>query len=147
MTSGGYHPPSNPAQVSGPGAHSQRTDRPQPMQNLSNPKYGEQKDFHEIQAGAPMSGPSSPSPLPQSGGMPAPTGLGEPTSMPGQPVTAGAAYGPGPGNEALNIPTDDRDSLRKQYGPILPALIAQAQSRYATQEFKDSVAALVSILS
>jgi hypothetical protein len=109
------------------------------MQKLSNPKYGEQSDFQEIQAGAPMSAPPSP-------GLSAPLGLGEPTAYPGQPVTAGAAAGDGPGMEALNLPSDDRETLRKMYGPVLPALIAKSQSKYATQEFKDAVAALIAIL-
>lgn len=145
MTSGGYHPPANPAQVSGPGALSRRTDQPQPMMNLSNPKYGEQQDFQQIQSGAPMSAPSEGgSALPA--GMPAPTGLAEPSQMPGQPVTAGASMGEGPGTEALNLPSDTRESLRKMYGPILPALIVESQSRYATQQFKDGVAALIAIM-
>jgi hypothetical protein len=110
------------------------------MQQLSNPKYGEQSDFHEIQAGAPMSG------APASPGLPAPIGLGEPSAMPAQPVTAGAAMGDGPGLEALNLPSDDRETLRKMYGPILPALVAKAQSKYVSQEYKDAVAALIAIL-
>jgi hypothetical protein len=54
--------------------------------------------------------------------------------------------GAGPGNDALNIPTDSRESLRKMYGPILPALIAESQSRFATQQQKDAVAALIAIM-
>lgn len=145
MTSGGYHPPANPAQVSGPGALSRRTDQPQPMMNLSNPKYGEQQDFQSIQAGAPMSAPSGGAPQ-MPAGMPAPTGLAEPSQVPGQPVTAGASMGAGPGTEALNLPSDSRENLRKMYGPILPALIVESQSRYATQQMKDAVAALIAIL-
>lgn len=145
MTSGGYHPPANPAQVSGPGALSRRTDQPQPAMQIPDAKYGEQQDFQEIQGGAPMSAPSGGgSPMPM--GMPAPTGLGEPSMMPDQPVTSGASMGAGPGTEALNIPSDSRESLRKMYGPILPALIVESQSRYATQQFKDAVAALIAIL-
>lgn len=147
MTSGGYHPPSNPAQVSGPGALSRRTDQPEPMQNLSNPKYGEQKDFHDIQAGAPMQAPSSPVPsVPAASSVPPPTGLAEPSGNPGEPVTAGAAMGPGPGNEALGLPSMDRDQIRATFGPILPELIAHAQSKYASQSFKDSLSALLAIL-
>jgi hypothetical protein len=115
------------------------------MMNLSNPKYGEQQDFQQIQGGAPMSAPPSGTPqMPV--GMPAPTGLAEPSQIPGQPVTAGASMGAGPGTEALNLPSDSRENLRKMYGPILPALIVESQSRYATQEFKDGVAALIAIL-
>lgn len=146
MTSGGYHPPANPAQVSGPGALSRRTDQPQPMMNLSNPKYGEQQDFQQIQGGAPMSAPSGGTPQ-MPAGLPAPIGLTEPSMRPDEPVTAGASLGPGPGPEALNLPSDSRESLRKMYGPILPALIVESQSRYATQEMKDGVAALIAILS
>jgi hypothetical protein len=147
MASGGYHPPSNPASVSGPGQLSQRTDRPQPMQNLSNPKYGEQKDFHEIQSGAPMSAPPSPATGAGAASVAAPTPLSQPSGRPGEPVTSGAALGAGAGTEALNLPASStRQSLREMYGPILPALIAESQGRYATQEFKDAVAALIAIM-
>lgn len=145
MASGGYHPPANPASVSGPGSLSQRTDKPQPAMQLSDPKYGEQQNFQQIQGGAPMGAPPSPAggALP---GMSAPTPLSQPSTMPGQPVTAGAAAGPGPGTDALNLPSDSRDQLKAMYGPILPALIAESQSKYATQEFKDAVAALIAIM-
>lgn len=112
---------------------------------LSDPKYGEQQNFQQIQGGAPMGAPPSPAggALP---GMSAPTPLSQPSTMPGQPVTAGAAAGPGPGTDALNLPSDSRDQLKAMYGPILPALIAESQSKYATQEFKDAVAALIAIM-
>jgi hypothetical protein len=117
---------------------------------LSNPKYGEQKDFHSIQAGAPMQAPQV---LPQapSGGTPGPavappTPFNAPSAQPNVPVTAGAAAGPGPGPEALSLPQGDtRDQLKAQFGPILPALIAESQSQFATQQFKDSVAALLAL--
>jgi hypothetical protein len=40
---------------------------------------------------------------------------------------------------------DSREQLKAQFGPILPALVAESQSQYATQAFKDSVAALISL--
>jgi hypothetical protein len=120
---------------------------------LSNPKYGEQKDFHSIQAGAPMQAPQvlpnapAPSVGPASPTAPTPpTPFDAPSAHPNVPVTAGAAAGAGPGPEALNLPQGDtRDQLKAQFGPILPALIAESQSQYATQQFKDSVAALISL--
>lgn len=146
---GGYRAPSNPAQVSGPGSLSQRTDKPQPAMQLSNPKYGEQQDFQQIQQGAPMQAPPGPpTPGPGAGGnIQLPTPISAPSTMPNQPVTAGANAGPGPDSSVLNLPPgDDRQTLRAMYGPILPALIAESQSKYATQSFKDSVAALISIM-
>lgn len=151
MASGGYHPPANPAAVSGPGALSRRTDTAQPIMALSNPKYGEQKDFHAIQAGAPMQAPQvlPNTPPPGVGSTPPtpPTPFSAPSAQPNVPVTSGAAAGPGPGPEALGLPStnDSREQLKAQFGPILPALVAEAQSQYATQAFKDSVAALISL--
>lgn len=147
MPSGGYRAPANPAQVSGPGALSQRTDSPQPNMQLPNAKYGEQQDFQQVQSGAPMHAPPGP-PTPGSGGVPAamPTGLGAPSARPDEPVTAGAAAGPGADPSVLQLPQGDtRDTLREQFRPILNALVRESQSPYATQSFKDSVAALLSL--
>lgn len=151
MASGGYHPPANPAAVSGPGALSRRTDTPQPIMSYPGAKYGEQKDLHQIQAGAPMQAPQvlppGSMPAPQGPAVPPPTPFSAPSAMPNVPVTAGAAAGPGPGPEAIGAAptTDTREQLKAQFGPILPALIAETQSRYATQQFKDSVAALIAL--
>lgn len=121
---GGYRKPANPAPVSGPGAHSKRTDG-QPTMDLPNANYGEGKDFREIQSGAKL-----PTDVSQGGGQPqvAPsfTGLGAPSQQPETPVTSGAAMGNGPGLEALGIRganTQDAEELRK----YLPVLIDIAQ--------------------
>ena len=147
MPSGGNHPPANPAPVSGPGQLSQRTDGKQPIMALAGGvKYGEQAQFQGIEAGAaiPQQAGMPPAPATPVDQGPPPTGLGEPTQNPNEPVTAGAADGPGPGTAALNLPPgDDAQKLRQQFGPILPALIAQSQSQYATQAYKDSVQALI----
>jgi hypothetical protein len=75
-----------------------------------------------------------------------PTPINAPSERPGEPVTSGSAVGLGPDTSALQLPSGDtRESLRKQFGPILPALIRESQSPYATQAFKDSVAALISL--
>jgi len=81
------------AALSPPGALSQRTDmQAQPAMAMPNAAYGEQQAFQEIQGGAPLAGgPAMPTPVPMSA----------PTMSPGEPLTAGAPVGPGPGLEAL----------------------------------------------
>jgi hypothetical protein len=109
---GGNQPPANPAPVSGPGSLSQRTDGgpTQPIRSLPNAKYGENKDFVQLQQAAPLAGggvaPPVPGAPPDGGGqsspqMPTPQPLTGGTVMPGQPVTHGADSGPGPGSAVL----------------------------------------------
>lgn len=105
---GGYRKPANPAPVSGPGALSQRTDggpgAKQAAVKLPDAGYGEQKQFQEIQSGAPITkaggatggGSQPPPPAP-------PPGLDMPSHRPGEPVTAGAASGAGPGMDQLGL--------------------------------------------
>lgn len=95
---GGYRRPENPAPVSGPGAASRRTDggiadKKALSRELPDAKYGEQQDFGEIQAGAPMNA----APLPQA------VPLGAPTNRPDEPVTAGNPLGPGIGPMAAGV--------------------------------------------
>jgi hypothetical protein len=128
---GGYRRPANPAVVSGPGAHSKRTDGAQPKMDLPNAQYGENAAFQEIQSGAKLSQGSVSAPA--GGGPGAPmlpggfTGLGAPTEQPDVPVTAGASAGDGPGMDALGqaIPPDKADATYlKKY---LPTFIAMAE--------------------
>jgi len=129
---GGYQAPNNPAPVSGPGAMSARTDGgPQAIQQLANAKYGEQSAFRQIQQGAPMAGGISPSGGPppsafrqasQAGGGNAVVPLSEPTQRPGEPVTAGAASGAGPGTEALNLSPSVNQQDFAALRPALPML-------------------------
>jgi hypothetical protein len=100
--------PTRPAPVSGPGALSRRTDGgpAQKLRALPDAKYGEQATYQQDQRGAPLA---------QAQGVPSapPVGVNEranavvpfsaPTQRPDEPVTAGAAMGPGPGPEALGI--------------------------------------------
>ncbi len=53
------------------------------------------------------------------------TPFGAPTTQPNTPVTAGAALGPGPGTEALNIPNMQNQDFA-QLVPYLPAFQAMA---------------------
>ena len=84
----------DPVGVSGPGAMSQRVDK-QPMRAVTGLPYGDAGKLMQQQAGAPM---SQTPPIPP----PSITGLHEPSTQPGQPVTAGATFGAGPGPEALS---------------------------------------------
>jgi hypothetical protein len=108
---GGYRKPANPAPVSGPGAHSQRTDGG-PAQSISavpDQGYGDMTQQMNDQRTAPMGGkPSLPNvpatpPPPPGHQMPAYSGgdFGAPTSRPNEPVTAGVPIGPGPGPSAM----------------------------------------------
>lgn len=112
MPSGGYRQPSNPAMVSGPGSLSQRTDggvgSKQAARYIAGGDYGD-GGLMGIQQGAPMAKTLSSAPA-------GPTGNGQvadqsqqviplsaPSQRPFEPVTAGAATGPGPGPEALGM--------------------------------------------
>ena len=144
---GGYRAPANPAPVSGPGAHSARTDGGPAQMDLPNAKYGEAQNFREIQQGASLSGPSG-APAGASQGMPMPTPLGAPSSMPGQPVTSGADAGAGPDSGALGLPGQSTftDDVRKRLGPLLPWLIRKADDPHSSQEFRDQVRFLIANL-
>lgn len=115
MPSGGYRKPEHPAAVSGPGALSQRTDggaATQPQMLASGGGYGDRKEMAEIQGGSPMAGTAPP-----------PTGipLDAPTQNPGEPVTAGAALGPGIGPQAAGIQSDE-EATAAQMRPLLNSL-------------------------
>lgn len=107
-------PPAKPAQVSGPGPLSQRTDggAAQALMDLPNAKYGENSQFQSLQQGASLSASPSPtgqgSPLSPQGLPPNPAAAGvipfsAPTNRPGEPVTSGATLGAGPGVGALGL--------------------------------------------
>ena len=109
-----------PAMFSGPGAQSQRTDggpaSKQAKRYISGmPNYGDAQQLMDMQASAPMSKTNvAPTAQPlqgaqASGGQPAQQapliGLTAPTMRQNEPVTTGAALGPGPGPEILgNMP-------------------------------------------
>lgn len=120
----GYNRPANPAVVSGPGALSRRTDGHVSKMQLPDANYGENADFQEIQSGASMNAPASPtvSVAPNPG--PQVVGLGEPSQMPDEPVTAGAEYGSGPGPDVLGLDPNATDL--EQYGKYMPYLLRLA---------------------
>jgi len=109
-----------PAMTSGPGALSQRTDggpaSKQAIRYVSGmPSYGDGQDLVNLQAQAPMGAtpnpgkPLSPSTIAGAAAQSAPaqqsqvTPLTAPTQRPDEPVTTGAASGPGFGPSILGI--------------------------------------------
>jgi hypothetical protein len=136
---GGYRPPANPAPVSGPGRLSRRTDG-QPQVQLPDAAYGEQKTFRTDQAGAPMAATPGPgdTPMVSPADLSSVVGFGEPTGRPGEPVTAGAAAGPGPGVEALGLADDDDPGIR-HLRDSLPALELMANQPNAGRALKQFV--------
>lgn len=148
---GGYRKPTNPAPVSGPGQHAKRTDgRPGDAQSMSaapDQPYGDATQQMNDQRIAPMGGaPQMPPPpnvpasdaagpqLPQYSGGP----LDAPSGRPHEPVTAGAALGPGPGPSVLpNVaaqPTGAMTQMLQQLSAtdatgVLAALYQTAQQR------------------
>lgn len=137
---GGYRKPSNPAPASGPGALSRRTDGRPNMMSLPDAEYGEQAAFQEAQAGAPMG--SGQAETATAGGIDLSSivPLDAPTTRPDEPVTAGAAAGPGVGPEAIGlgakaIESEDLDRLRR----YLPALVEMANRPDSTASFRNYV--------
>lgn len=120
---GGYRRPANPAPVSGPGAHSKRTDG-QVQAELPDAQYGEGQEFRSLQQAAPLStgtqtAPGAPNP------MASVVGLGEPSMQPDTPITAGASMGAGPGPESLGMEDLDKQDA-DEFARLRPMLIRRA---------------------
>ena len=133
---GGQRTPSDPAPVSGPGALSARTDSPavggQPQMIASGGAYGDRTEMQEIQGGAEMAAAPS---------MPRPAALTDPTANPEEPITAGAALGPGMGPQAAGIKSDfdiTNDKLR----PLVHSLEIIANLPQSNPETRAYVRAL-----
>jgi hypothetical protein len=98
--------------VSGPGQFSQRTDKAVSGANaaLPNAQYGENKDYQEQKAAAPLASDSG-TPIDVGallGSMrPEAIGLDAESQQPDVPVTDGAALGPGAGPEVLGPQAED----------------------------------------
>lgn len=148
-----------PAQVSGPGQFSKRTDTGgQPIRNLPDPAYGEATAYRNAQKGAPLGdsasdGPKTPypsdvpggQPQPQAETAPAPPGPpGEPAAPlpglfdrgdPNMPMTAGAPLGPGPNQVTGGL------------APKRPYSVSQELSQYAAGDGGDAIAWLANTLN
>ena len=142
MPSGGYRQPGSPAPVSGPGALSRRTDGPkgggsQPVRVASGGKYGERQELEQLQQAAPVSASlggdvAVPQGVDVTQGL---IGLGAPSQMPDEPVTAGASMGAGAGPEALALPNQPDQDMRRlvTYLPVLEHMANQAGSSKAAR--------------
>lgn len=142
MPSGGYRQPSNPAPVSGPGSLSRRTDGPQggggqPVRAPSGGKYGERQDLEQLQQAAPLSAsPGGDVGAPQPADVSADVvGLDAPSQMPDTPVTDGAELGDGSGMEALGLPNEPDQDLRRlvAYLPVFEHMADQPGSSKAAR--------------
>ena len=97
--------------------------------------------MESIQGGSPLQGGG--------GGNTAPAGpspadmipFGAPTQNPGEPVTAGAALGPGIGPEAAGIASDESATV-DQLAPLLKSLELMANLPSATPQTRAWVRAL-----
>lgn len=139
MARGGYRQPGNPAPVSGPGALSKRTDGGpgQPVRTPSGGKYGERQELDQMQQGAPLSAsPGGDVGAPQAVDIGADVvGFDQPTQQPDTPVTAGALLGDGPGPEALGLPNEPDDDMRRLVGwlPVFEHMANQPGSSKAAR--------------
>lgn len=145
---GGYRAPADPAmRVSGPGALSQRTDG-QAVRPVSGLPYGDNLDLATQQGAAPMAGQTigtgeaEPPAVPLNEMSP---DLYAPTSAPGEPVTAGAATGPGPGLEALGPARIPDGPSKARLMALLPVLSRAAEQPYASDELRAIVALMRSV--
>lgn len=107
-----------------------RSSDGQPIADLTDAAYGENKDFREIQAGAKMSANGGSGSAPQGAGFDLSqfTGLGAPSQQPGTPVTDGAEYGAGAGAGAVGSNVDVQTEDAQYLAKYLPNLIAIAES-------------------
>lgn len=142
---GGYRTPSQPAAVSGPGAHSARTDRGPKQYELTGGGYGDAQAFADQQSAAPLSAPAG------APGSTAPAGLdlssivplGADSQMQDVPVTDGAAEGPGAGPDALGVGMDPLKEEARSVAPYLATMIRIADSDGASPGFKRYVRQII----
>lgn len=124
-------------QPAGPGKFAKRTDR-QGAKRLPNAAYGEQKDFQNQQAGAPMA--KTPTPQMPAGRNPLANviPLSAPTQRPSEPVTAGVDAGPGPGREVLGLksPVDTTLQDLSKLAKYMPLMMQYADSPQSSGTMK-----------
>lgn len=123
-------------QPSGPGKFAKRTDR-QGAKQLPNAAYGEQKQFQDQQAGAPMARAKK-APAAMGNLMANIIPLNAPSRRPQEPVTAGVDAGPGPGREILGLksPIDSQVEDLSKLAKYMPLLIQFADSSQSSGTMK-----------
>ncbi len=142
-THGGYRAPAKPAPVSGPGAHSQRTDGRQPIADLPDAAYGEDATFRELQKGAPLA-QASPATAQGAGGIDLSSviPMAASSGQPGTPVTDGADAGAGASSAALQL-ADSPDAIDaqhfRQYWPALQQIADDPNATPGTRAWVRSI--------
>lgn len=140
QNSGGMRPTApqnNPANVSGTGGAGQSGQAIRPYTGMP---YGQGQALMQQQASAPMAKGTTPAPAMSGLGLPAVPQLTDPTQNPGQPVTAGANAGPGPGTEALQIPSNmmpDNTQANKtldSYYPVMNFISSRPSTSAETRQ-------------
>ena len=141
QNSGGMRPTApqnNPANVSGTGGSGQSGQAIRPYTGMP---YGQGQALMQQQAAATMSRPTSSSALPPSGlGLPAVTQLTDPTELPNQDISFGADAGPGPGTEALQVPSnmapDNTESNKTldSYYPVMSFISSRPSTSAETRQ-------------
>lgn len=92
--------------------------------DMPNAEYGENAQFREVQQGAPVAKAESAQAV-AAQAMSSVIGLGEPSLEPDVPVTSGAEYGLGPGQDALGL--EDLDQMdADEFAKLKPMLIRRA---------------------
>lgn len=134
--------------VSGPGKFSQRTDR-QPIAQLPNADYGEQKAYKQLQQDAPMAAAPG---VPPGQSMDFASMFGNPagrvvplnaeSAQPGVPVTDGASLGAGAGTNAMGFsqPRSQQDlqNLASQL-PVLEFMANQPNASWGLRQLVRSI--------
>lgn len=144
MAKGGPRQPANPAPVSGPGQLSRRTDggpgdAKQPIRVPTGGEYGDATQLMKLQQAAPLAatpgGNIDLQSLLGGGGAGDVTPINAPTQNPDEPVTNGAALGPGAGPDALGIgqPQDGDMQRLLQYLPVFEHMAEQPNSSKAAR--------------
>jgi hypothetical protein len=131
------------AEVAGPGQFSKRTDKAvgEANRNLPDAGYGEQAQYKAAQEGmqqpqqVDVSGMNFNDLFGDAASRVVP--MDAPTGQPNVPVTAGAASGAGPGQEALNLPDQQSEDLQRlnDYMPVLEFMANQPGASWAMRNY------------
>lgn len=143
QNSGGMRPTAsqnNPANISATGGNGQSGKGTQAARYIPGMPYGQGQATMQQQKSAPMFAGPQPQAAPRPS-LPNVVGLTEPTTRPEEPITAGIPMGPGPGTEALNLPSQiaNQDPDIEMVRRFLPAMEFWASQPGASQATKDYV--------
>lgn len=148
-------PQNNPMNVSATGGNGQNASATQAARYIPGLPYGEGQEMMDVQNSAPLAAAPGieSSGMAMSPGVAAAqpvVGLTERSFRPGEPVTSGAALGPGPGPEALG-PSPEESFMQQMTADTqrileyLPALEVMANDPSSSNTFRGLVQYLKSI--